>query len=149
MKLTFCWLAPPRSRMVKPVVSRMWLKNSSRPRLGREETMESEPRPPKGERGAEDWPLGAIPCGPPRWPRKRPFSGSNIGIARRLAFVYAAAGAHRRVRGSGRRGSGLRRFRSGLGLRLHDIDAALEICAVFDNDAGGADIAGQLGILAD
>ena len=33
--------------------------------------------------------------------------------------------------------------------RLDDIDAALEVCAIFNDDAGGADIAHQLGILAD
>src|SRR2546427_13304249 len=32
---------------------------------------------------------------------------------------------------------------------LHDIDTALEICAIFDNDAGGTNIADQPGFLAD
>ena len=45
----------------------------------------------------------------------------------------------------GRGGGSRSRF---LGVQSHDIDAALEICAIFDDDAGGLDITHQLGILA-
>src|SRR5215831_14972043 len=74
--------------------------------------------------------------------------------ARALPFdVDADAGAggggvHRRRRRRRSRGSGLRRFWSRLWFGLHDIDAALEICAVLDDDAGGANIAGELRVLA-
>ena len=40
-------------------------------------------------------------------------------------------------------------LRCSLGLRLHDVDAALEIGPIFDHDPSGLDVAYQFGILAD
>src|ERR1035441_2247451 len=76
----FFWVAPPRSRRVSPLVSRIWVKNSSSPRLGREERVGSmaPPRafmavlPPPEDTG------GPPPACPPRDPRKNPFSGSSM-----------------------------------------------------------------------
>src|SRR6516162_2857646 len=152
MKLTFCWLAPPKSRMVSPVVSRIWVKNSSSPRLGRVLTTASDPRPPNGERLPGEAEAGPMPCGPPFVPRKRPLSGSNIGIARELPLHLGADTGHHglRVRSGGRRcRRGLRRLRRRLGLVLHDVDAALEVGAVLDDDPRRPDVARKLGILAD
>src|ERR1035438_9879847 len=77
MKLTFFCVAPPKSRMVSPLVSRIWVKNSSNPRLGRTERVAAAALPfsgflPPGTAG------GPPPACPPRDPRKNSLSGSSM-----------------------------------------------------------------------
>src|ERR1035438_5023160 len=151
MKLTFFCVAPPKSRMVSPLVSRIWVKNSSNPRLRRTERVAAPALPfsflPPGGAG------GPPPACPPRDPRKNPLSGSSMTKnAFKLTLHLCDACRPRGTRHSGlrRRNGGLRLGRRHLdGLRLYNIDTALEIRTILDDDTRRADIPGQLGILAD
>src|ERR1035438_3034781 len=152
MKLTFFCVAPPKSRMVRPLVSRIWVKNSSSPRLGRTERVTAPALPfigflPPGGAG------GPPPACPPRDPRKNPLSGSSMtenafNLTLHLRDACRPRGiCHGALR---RRNGRLRLGRRHLdGLRLHDVDTPLEVGAILDDDARRADIPGQLGILAD
>src|ERR1035438_134370 len=152
MKLTFFCVAPPKSRMVRPLVSRIWVKNSSSPRLGRTERVTAPALPfigflPPGGAG------GPPPACPPRDPRKNPLSGSSMTKkAFKLTLHLCDACRPRGIRHGGlrRRNGRLLLGRRHLdGLRLHDVDTALEIRAILDDDTRRADIPGQLGILTD
>src|ERR1019366_6319512 len=152
MKLTFFCVAPPKSRMVSPLVSRIWVKNSSNPRLRRTERVAAPALPfsflPPGGAG------GPPPACPPRDPRKNPLSGSSMTKnAFNLTLHLCDAWRPRSIYHGGlrRRNGRLRlgRPRHLNGLRLHDVDTPLEIRAILDDDARRADIPGQLGILAD
>ena len=92
---------------------------------------------------------GPLDCPPPRPPRKIFFSGpgSCIQETRSLSADVRRSGNRGCMSCHGGRGRhGLRRSLAGLG--LHDVDTALEIGPIFDDDPSRPDIADQLGILA-
>jgi hypothetical protein len=63
---------------------------------------------------------------------------------------YRIARNWSRLRIGGGSGSGLRPWRGRLGrLVPDDIDTALKVSAVFDDDAGGLDVSDEFGVLAD
>src|SRR5579862_8019003 len=92
----------------------------------------------------------------PRRPLKRSEIDSTVSYSG-LTFVRAAGGrtdrlgvshgsGYRACRGGGRRRSGCRGLHR---LGLHDVDAALKVRAILDDDARGPDVADQPAVLAD